>query len=570
MAENPARPAVVKVVYEHSRTAAWVARARVLGLALEAAADQSISSHDAPAAEGAARTAPSGGQNHDTEVKTVEQRMIPTDRIRILEGHNARWDIGDLTELQTSIEELGVLQPLTVVELGARDGESMYGLVAGERRLTAARQAGLAEVPCVVHDLDERRRVAAMLVENLQRKDLTALEEAAGFKRLAAMGQSQREIARQLGRSQGHVSKRLALLDLPADIRLAIEQGDAGGITVADALELVKLAEHPKRQAAAFDQRESYGGVTGAVRRHLDVLKREQAKESARAQLRQAGVELLKEHDSYINWRIRKEKPLHGQGRMLDYEAIKVTVDEHREQPCHAAVMDSDGQVVYVCREPDRHMDADPTMAAKIQEQREEKAQRRATNKLQREATAARRPALDTVLAAANTSHLPFAALQVLSLRGHQNIAEAACRLLGLRARPSKYGWTDYAALLGKYAGQNLGAATRALMAMALACGEERVDGPYGAGDEFSQRHMQLLVAAGYMPNEFDGRHLGVRDGDDEGAELATCRVCGCTDEESCEGGCGWVRDPEELGDLCSRCLPKVQENQRAPAAVGD
>src|SRR5438270_138208 len=99
-------------------------------------------------------------------------RAIACDRIRILPGHNARADVGDLTELAASIQALGVLQALTVVELAKEDGQPVYGLIAGERRLAAARQLGLEEVPCLVRQgLDERQRVAAMLVENLQRQD---------------------------------------------------------------------------------------------------------------------------------------------------------------------------------------------------------------------------------------------------------------------------------------------------------------------------------------------------------------------------------------------------------------
>lgn len=92
----------------------------------------------------------------------------------------------------------------------------------------------------------------AMLVENLQRKDLAVLEEARGIARPVELGMSQREIARQLDRNQSHVSRRQALLTLPEEVQAAIDQPrDAGGITVPDALELTKLNEHPKRQAQA-------------------------------------------------------------------------------------------------------------------------------------------------------------------------------------------------------------------------------------------------------------------------------------------------------------------------------
>lgn len=170
-----------------------------------------------------------------------------------MRGHNARAEVGDVSGLAASIQANGVLQALTVVELPAENGQTLYGLVAGERRLTAARQVGLGEVPCLVRDLDERQRTVAILVENLQRQDLDPVEEASGIQRLSGMGLSQREIARELGCSQSHVSKRLALLELPDQVRSAIGRpADSGGINVADALELTRLADHPQRLSDAL------------------------------------------------------------------------------------------------------------------------------------------------------------------------------------------------------------------------------------------------------------------------------------------------------------------------------
>ncbi len=186
-------------------------------------------------------------QHHGRQAGVLRNvRMLHEGRpTRVVAFHD---DLTALSELTASIEANGVLQALTVVELPADGGGPVYGLVAGERRLTAARQVGLGEVPCLVCELDERQRTVAMLVENLQRQDLDPIEEAAGIRRLVAMDLSQREIARQLGCSQSHVSKRLALLVLPEQIRAAIGRpSDSGGITVADALELTRLADQPAR-----------------------------------------------------------------------------------------------------------------------------------------------------------------------------------------------------------------------------------------------------------------------------------------------------------------------------------
>jgi ParB/RepB/Spo0J family partition protein len=439
--------------------------------------------------------------------------MIPVDRIKVLPGHNARKQVGDVSELAASIEANGVLQALTVVELPAEDGQPLFGLVAGERRLTAARQVGLGEVPCLVRDLDERQRTVAMLVENLQRQDLDPLDEASGIRRLADMGLSQREIAGELGCSQSHVSKRLALLGLPDKVRAAIGQpADSGGITVNDALELTRLSEQPKKLAEAFDRgrRGHYGGVAGAVRTELEEVRRLQAVADARSQLMSAGVKVLKE-EPYYHWWGRKEKPLQGCGH--DQEAIRVSVDQHQPEPCHAAAIDREGKVTYVCTDPARHGLVDPR---KTKEQQEQKRQRE-LSKRSAAAAAKRRETIASVLAAANTSQLPFAARQVLE-GWRVDESRLACQLLGIPAKPGKYSpsWTD---ALGEYAARSMGSAIKALLALALAAGEQIVTSSWGGVGERSKRHLELLVAAGYEPSAIDRKHVTEPVEEDEASD---------------------------------------------------
>jgi ParB family chromosome partitioning protein len=428
--------------------------------------------------------------------------MIQVDHIKVLPGHNARTQVGDVSELAASIQANGVVQALTVVALPAEDGHPVYGLVAGERRLTAARQVGLAEVPCLVRDLDNRQRTVAMLVENLQRQDLDPLDEASGIQRLTGMGLSQREIAAELGCSQSHVSKRLSLLGLPGDVRAAIGQPtDSGGITVNDALELTKLADHPGRLAEAFDhgRRGAYGGVTGQVRGQLEDVRREQAVVEARSRLMSAGVRILKEEPHYSWWN-RKETPLLGCGH--DYEAIQLTVEQHQGEHCHAAAIERDGKVVYVCCDPSRHGLVD---TRKAKEQRQEKRQREQA-KQGAAAAARRRETIAAVLAAANTSQLPFAARQVLE-GWRVDECRLACQLLGIPPQPGQYSpsWTG---ALGDYAGRSVGAAIKALLALALAAGEQIVTSSWGGVSERSKRHLELLVSAGYNPTAADRKHV--------------------------------------------------------------
>ena len=109
-----------------------------------------------------------------------EITMIPIGK---LEHHpkNPRGDLGDLSELTESIRNRGIMQNLTVVPGVGGEG---YLVVIGNRRLEAARAAGLTELPCVISDMDEKEQMATMLMENMQRQDLTVYEQAQGFQLL--------------------------------------------------------------------------------------------------------------------------------------------------------------------------------------------------------------------------------------------------------------------------------------------------------------------------------------------------------------------------------------------------
>ncbi|MBQ9685332.1 MAG: ParB/RepB/Spo0J family partition protein [Oscillospiraceae bacterium] len=125
-----------------------------------------------------------------------------------------RFDDKALEELSQSIQSYGILNPLTVRCRGGR-----YELVAGERRLRAAKLAGLAEVPCILLDVNMEDASLIALVENLQRRDLDFIEEAVGLSRLIRMfGLSQEEAARRIGKSQSAVANKLRLLKLPRDV----------------------------------------------------------------------------------------------------------------------------------------------------------------------------------------------------------------------------------------------------------------------------------------------------------------------------------------------------------------
>lgn len=149
---------------------------------------------------------------------------VPVSEIRTNRYQPRRdFDEEQLAELTASVREYGVLQPLVV----RRSEDGKFELIAGERRLRAARQAGLERVPVVVRDARDKDAALIALVENLQREDLGFLEEAAGYARLLdEFGLTQEELAARLGKKQSTIANKLRLLKLPASVqRKLVETG---------------------------------------------------------------------------------------------------------------------------------------------------------------------------------------------------------------------------------------------------------------------------------------------------------------------------------------------------------
>jgi ParB family transcriptional regulator, chromosome partitioning protein len=130
----------------------------------------------------------------------------------------------ELAALTESIRAKGVMQPLLVRRLP--DGDEHYEIVAGERRWRAAQLAGCHELPVVVYVLSDREALELALLENVQRQDLTPLEEADGYRRLIdEFGHTQEELARTLGKSRSHIANLIRLLGLPAPLRAMLDNG---------------------------------------------------------------------------------------------------------------------------------------------------------------------------------------------------------------------------------------------------------------------------------------------------------------------------------------------------------
>ncbi len=126
--------------------------------------------------------------------------------------------------LVESVKEYGLLQPILVRPL--RDSADSYEIIAGERRWRAAQKAQLHDVPVVIRTIDDRDALQIGLVENLQRSDLTAIDEAQGYKRLVEdYSHTQEDLARMMGRSRPHIANTLRLLDLPPPVQEMVRDG---------------------------------------------------------------------------------------------------------------------------------------------------------------------------------------------------------------------------------------------------------------------------------------------------------------------------------------------------------
>lgn len=133
----------------------------------------------------------------------------------------------DLADLVSSIRENGLLQPIVVRPIkGATEGSPQWEIVAGERRWRATMRLGWKEIPASIRDVDDRTLLVLALVENLQRSELSALEEAEGFRRLAdEFGLNQQEVADVVGKDRSTIANALRLLQLPPSVRQLLAEG---------------------------------------------------------------------------------------------------------------------------------------------------------------------------------------------------------------------------------------------------------------------------------------------------------------------------------------------------------
>ena len=182
----------------------------------------------------------------DDPATVRDVRRMPVERVYSNPAQpRQRFDEEALQDLAASIREHGVLQPILVRPRA--DGH--YQIVAGERRWRASKIAGLTEIPAIVEQIDDEAALEIAIIENLQREDISPLEEAEMFERMTSEhGYSLRKLATKLGKDKGYLENRLRLVDAPADVRELVA---ARSDTLSHAYELMKVEDPRKRRRLA-------------------------------------------------------------------------------------------------------------------------------------------------------------------------------------------------------------------------------------------------------------------------------------------------------------------------------
>ena len=218
---------------------------------------------------------------------------LPVDKL-IPHPDNPRKELGDLTELADSIKANGIFQNLTVVPADA-DWET-FTVVIGHRRLAAAKLAGLKEIPCVIANMDAKEQVRTMLLENMQRSDLTVYEQAQGFQMMLDMGDSVEEIAAKSGFSKTTVRRRVKMLELDQG---TLKEVSKRQLSLTDFDELAKIEDVNARNACLseigtsnFKQSVVAQLRQQAIKRNLPAVKK---------LLKAAKAKAIKQNDTWSN-----------------------------------------------------------------------------------------------------------------------------------------------------------------------------------------------------------------------------------------------------------------------------
>jgi len=273
-----------------------VEKPRRLGRGLEALIPGAMS----PAPQPAVAAAPAS-----------DYQRLPVARIRPNPYQPRReFDETELAELQASLKASGLLQPVTVRRAG--DG---FELISGERRLRAATRLGWSDIPAIIRDVDDRTLLTLALVENLQRADLNAVEEARGYRRLAEeFGFTHAQIAEAVGKDRTSITSMLRILQLPATVLELVEKGQ---LSAGHARTLVSLEDERKALTLANEAIARQLSVRELERRVRDLLQPPPPKKAAatpRPAGSGSGAAVLRRMEDELRRRLQTDVKIHLTG----------------------------------------------------------------------------------------------------------------------------------------------------------------------------------------------------------------------------------------------------------------
>lgn len=220
------------------------------------------------------------------------------------ENPRYNFDKDEIIQLRNSIKEHGVLQPIIVKPYS----NNTYMIIAGERRWRATKEAGLTTIPSIIKNIDEKKALELAIIENIQRSDLGAIEEALGYKQLIEIySYSQEELAQKIGFSRSHISNMLRLLTLPQEVKQLLEENK---ITTGHARCLINR-DDAKEWALKI------------VKNQLSVRKLEEALKAKKASLKEGPsigwLELEKNLTKLIKLKVKIKKQKHGGQLIINY-----------------------------------------------------------------------------------------------------------------------------------------------------------------------------------------------------------------------------------------------------------
>lgn len=206
-----------------------------------------------------------------------------------------------LNDLASSIQQHGILQPIVL-----RQTVQGYYIVVGERRFRASKLAGLTEVPAIIKELSDEDMMELAIIENLQREDLNAIEEAESYKKMMTdLNITQQEVARRLGKSRPYIANMLRLLQLPKNVAQMVQQGalsSAHGrtlLTLKDASKIKKTAKQATQESWSVRYLEEY--VNGLVSKDISRKVDKETKESKPKMIQQQERFLKKQYGAKVD-----------------------------------------------------------------------------------------------------------------------------------------------------------------------------------------------------------------------------------------------------------------------------